>query len=65
MPTDVPDHVLAIAGFAGEVTASLEMSTVTLRGAGNHVRFFGTDGTLEADFGDETLPSSARRRVSP
>ena len=36
VPTDVPDHLVAIAGFGGEVTATIEMSTVTLRGAGIH-----------------------------
>ena len=27
VPTDVPDHLVAIAGFAGDVTATIEMST--------------------------------------
>jgi len=55
VPTDVPDHLVAIAGYGGEVTATIEMSTVTLRGAGIKASFFGTDGTLEADFGAGTL----------
>jgi len=55
VPTDVPDHLVAVAGFAGDVTATIEMSTVTLRGTGIHASFVGTDGTLEADFGTATL----------
>lgn len=55
VPTDVPDHVIAVAGFGGDVTASIEMSTVTLSGTGIHVGFHGSDGTLEADFGTQTL----------
>jgi predicted dehydrogenase len=55
VPTDVPDHLNALIGFGGEVTASVEMSTVTLRGTGIHVAFVGTDGTLEADFGAGSL----------
>jgi predicted dehydrogenase len=55
VPTDVPDHVLAVAGFGGDVTASIEMSTVTLRGTGIQATFHGTDGTLAADFGAGTL----------
>lgn len=54
-PTDVPDHVVAMMGFGGDVTASVEMSTVTLRGSGIHAAFAGTDGTLEADFRAGTL----------
>jgi predicted dehydrogenase len=55
VPTDVPDHVVAIAGFGGDVTATIEMSTVTLRGSGIHVWFVGTEGTLDADFGAASL----------
>jgi predicted dehydrogenase len=55
VPTDVPDHVHALIGFGGEVTASVEMSTVTLRGTGIHAAFVGSEGTLEADFGAGTL----------
>jgi predicted dehydrogenase len=55
VPTDVPDHLVALLGFAGDVAATVEMSTVTLRGAGIRVTFHGTDGALEADFGAETL----------
>jgi predicted dehydrogenase len=55
IPTDVPDHLVAVAGFAGDVTAAIEMSTVTLRGTGIHVTFFGSEGTLEADFGAQAL----------
>jgi predicted dehydrogenase len=55
VPSDVPDHVLAIAGFPGEVTLSLEMSTITLAGQGIHAVFYGTDGSLDADFGAEAL----------
>jgi predicted dehydrogenase len=59
VPTDVPDHLVAIAGFPGEVTATIEMSTITLPGTGIHVSFVGSDATLEADFGAQTL--SVRR----
>lgn len=55
VPTDVPDHLVVVAGFAGDVTATIEMSTTTLRGTGIHASFFGSDGTLEADFGAGTL----------
>jgi len=55
IPTDVPDHVLAVAGFSGDVTVSLEMSTVSLRGRGIHAEFFGTEATLDADFGATVL----------
>jgi predicted dehydrogenase len=55
VPTDVPDHLVAVAGFPGDVTASIEMSTVTLRGTGIHALFFGSAGVLEADFGAHTL----------
>ena len=54
---------MAIAGYPGDVTLSLEMSTVSLRGEGNHTRFFGTDGTLDADFGAETLTDPPAGRV--
>ena len=55
VPTDVADHLVAIAGFPGDVSATIEMSTVTLRGTGIHASFFGSAGTLEADFGAKTL----------
>jgi predicted dehydrogenase len=68
VPSDVPDHVLAIVGYPGDVTLSLEMSTVSLRGEGNHTRFYGTDGVLDADFGAETLtivrPDGSREPVT-
>ena len=50
IPTDIPDHVLAIVGFPGEVLVNVEMSVRSLRGHGNAAHFFGTDGTLEIDF---------------
>jgi predicted dehydrogenase len=65
VPTDVPDHVVAIAGFAGDVTASIEMSTVTLAGTGIHVRFVGSDGTLAADFGDASLSITRPGATTP
>jgi predicted dehydrogenase len=55
VPTDVPDHVVAVAGFGGDVMATIEMSIVTLRGSGIHASFVGTEGTLEADFGAASL----------
>ena len=55
IPTDVPDHLIAVAGFAGDVTATIEMSTVTLRGTGIHVAFFGSEARLNADFGAQSL----------
>jgi predicted dehydrogenase len=54
-PMDVPDHVVATAGYPGGVLATIEMSTVTIRGRGIRAWFFGTDGVLEADFGAQTL----------
>jgi predicted dehydrogenase len=50
VPTDVPDHLVASIGFPGDIAASVEMSIVTLRGAGSRALFFGTEGILEADF---------------
>ena len=55
VPVDVPDHVVATAGYPGGVVATIEMSTVTVRGRGIHAWFHGTDGVLEADFGAQTL----------
>ena len=63
VPTDVADHLLAIAGFPGDVTAGIEMSTVSLRDAGNRAVFIGTDGQLEADFTAEGL--TVQRAGSP
>ena len=55
VPVDVPDHVAALAGYPGGVTASIEMSTVTMRGRGIHATFHGSEGVLDADFGASTL----------
>ena len=55
VPSDVPDHVSAIAGYPGGVRATIEMSTVTMRGRGMRAAFHGTEGVLEADFGTRTL----------
>ena len=55
VPADVPDHVAAQAGYPGGVVASIEMSTVTMRGRGITARFHGTVAILEADFGASTL----------
>jgi predicted dehydrogenase len=55
MPTDVPDHVLVIAGFPGHVPVSIEMSARTRRGQPNIAQFAGTGGTLEVDFSKQAL----------
>ncbi len=55
MPTDVPDHVLVIAGFPGDVPVTIEMSARSMRGRGNTAHFAGTGGTLEVDFSKQTL----------
>jgi predicted dehydrogenase len=49
VPADVPDHVVATAEYPGGVVATIEMSTVTMRGRGITAQFHGTDGTLEAE----------------
>jgi predicted dehydrogenase len=55
VPSDVPDHVVATAGYPGGVLATIEMSTVTMRGRGIRAWFHGSDGVLDADFGAQTL----------
>jgi predicted dehydrogenase len=55
VPADVPDHVVATAGYPGGVLATIEMSTVTMRGRGIRAWFHGSEGVLEADFGAQML----------
>jgi predicted dehydrogenase len=55
VPSDVPDHVQALIGYPGEVTLNLEMSTISLGGRGIRALFYGSEGTLDADFGAESL----------
>ena len=62
VPVDVPDHVVATAGYPGGVVATIEMSTVTMRGRGIRAWFLGSDGVLEADFGAQTLTLRSGRR---
>jgi predicted dehydrogenase len=52
---DVPDHVLAILEFPGDVTATIEMSARTQPLASNTAAIFGTDGTIEVDFAAQLI----------
>jgi predicted dehydrogenase len=52
---DVPDHVLAILEFPGDVTATIEMSARTQPLASNSATIFGTDGTIEIDFAAQRI----------
>jgi predicted dehydrogenase len=65
VPTDVPDHLVAIAGFGGDLTATIEMSTVTLRGTGIHASFVGSDAVLEVDFGTQALTVQRSQKARP
>jgi predicted dehydrogenase len=52
---DVPDHVLAILEFPDDVTATIEMSARTQPLASNTATIFGSNGTIEVDFGDQQI----------
>ncbi len=52
---DVPDHVLAILEFPDDVTASIEMSARTQPPASNTATIFGSEGTIEIDFGAQRI----------
>jgi predicted dehydrogenase len=52
--TDVIDHLLIAATFPGEVTASIEMSVVSVRD-GTRITLVGDEGSIEVGVGSETL----------
>ena len=56
---DVPDHVLALVEYPGDVTAVVEMSARTNGVRSDHVTFHGTTGSLVVD-----LPGQAHRASS-
>lgn len=57
---DVPDHVLAILEFPGDVTATIEMSARTQALASNTATIFGSEGTIEVDFAAQRIRRAAR-----
>ena len=52
---DIPDHVLVIAAYPDDVTATIEMSARTNGLASDHVTFHGTTGSLVMDFAGQRL----------
>jgi predicted dehydrogenase len=52
--TDVYDHVLVQATYSREVTASIEMSILTVRG-GTRIELFGDEGSIDVDLAKAVL----------
>ena len=64
---DVPDHVLALVEYPGDVTAVIEMSARTNGIGSDHATFHGTTGSLIVDFGAqriELVGGTARETVA-
>ena len=56
--TDIPDHIVVVAEF-GEVTASIEMSTVSVPD-GSRIELVGDRGSLQVDTANNTLTLARR-----
>ncbi len=56
---DVIDHLLVVAEYPGEVTASIEMSIASVPG-GTRIALLGDDGSIEVDLATETLTRVGR-----
>ena len=52
---DVPDHVLALVEYPGDVTAVVEMSARTNGVTSDHATFHGTTGSLVVDLGAKRI----------
>jgi len=59
VPADVVDHLVVLAEYPHDVTASIEMSIVSAQG-GTRIALLGDDGAIEVELGSESLTRVAR-----